>query len=381
MPTRRVKPAYEWIDTEDALAAAAKRLSKAKAIGLDTEADSFYHYFHKCCLLQISDGERVYLVDVLAIRRPDALKEIFAAKRAVKILHAAEQDILYLRRDFGFDIHPVFDTMIAAQLLGKPSVGLAGLLSAYFGAKLDKGCQRDDWSKRPLTDRQKAYAAGDVLQLIPLRDALLSELEATGRLDWAEEEFEVVSHRSREPREFDPDDFWGLKGARDLEPRNATVLKELYVMRDERARAADLPPFRIVSDATLVALARRAPTTLSEVDGIKGFTPLVRRRIGAAVIDAIKLGLSKKEARRPRPPAGVGRRRTASFKARVERLRAWRKVASAALELDPGVLFPQSTLEALAARGLAGLDNLDQIPGMRQWRRQLLLPEAKTLLA
>jgi len=380
MPTRRARAAYEWVDTAEALAAAAKRLSKARTIGLDTEADSFYHYFHKCCLLQISDGERVFLVDVLAIRQPDALKEIFAAERSVKILHAAEQDILYLRRDFAFDIHPVFDTMIAAQLLGKPSVGLAGLLSAYFGAKLDKGCQRDDWSKRPLTDRQKAYAAADVRQLIPLRDALLAELEATGRLDWAEEEFEVVANRSREPREFDPDDFWGLKGARDLEPRNATILKELYVMRDVRARAADLPPFRIVSDATLVALARRAPRSLNEVDGIKGFTPLVRRRIGSAVIDAINQGLAKKEARRPKPASGQNRRRTASFKVRVERLRAWRKVASAALGLDPGVLFPQSTLEALAASGLAGLENPESIPGMRQWRRRLLLPEAKTLL-
>ncbi|HET6278366.1 MAG TPA: ribonuclease D, partial [Candidatus Polarisedimenticolia bacterium] len=180
MPTRRARAAYDWVDTAEGLAAAAKSLSKARTIGLDTEADSFYHYFHKCCLLQISDGERVFLVDVLAIRQPDALKEIFASERSTKILHAAEQDILYLRRDFGLEIHPVFDTMIAAQLLGKPSVGLAGLLSAYFGAKLDKGCQRDDWSKRPLTDRQKAYAAADVRQLIPLRDALLVELEATG---------------------------------------------------------------------------------------------------------------------------------------------------------------------------------------------------------
>ncbi len=381
MPTRRDKPPYEWVDTPDGLAAAAKRLSRARTIGLDTEADSFYHYFHKCCLLQISDGERVFLVDVLAVRKPGALKEIFASPRSVKILHAAEQDILYLRRDFGFEIHPIFDTMIAAQLLGKPSVGLAGLLSAYFGAKLDKGCQRDDWSKRPLTDRQKAYAAGDVRQLLPLRDALLAELKSSDRLEWAEEEFEVVASRSREPREFDPDDFWNLKGARDLEPQNAAVLRELYVMRDERSRTADLPPFRIVSDATLVALARRAPRSLSDVDGIKGFTPLVRRRIGAAVIDAIKRGRSKKEARPPRSPRGQGRRRTAAFKARVDRLRAWRKARSAALGLDPGVLFPQSTLEALAACGLDGLDNPEPIPGMRQWRRRLLLPEAETLLA
>ncbi len=374
-------PEFEWVDTPEALAAAAKRLSRAKAIALDTEADSFYHYFHKCCLLQISDGEKVYLVDTLALKQPEPLKAIFASPRIDKILHAAEQDILYLRRDFGFDVHPLFDTMIAAQLLGKPSVGLAGLLAAHFGAKLDKGCQRDDWSRRPLNDRQKAYAAADVLHLIPLRKLLQGELEKNERLEWAQEEFEVVSHRSREPREFDPQDFWGLKGARDLEPQQAAVLRELYIMRDERARAADLPPFRIVSDATLVALTMRSPRDNSDFEGIKGFTPLVRRRIGAQVLNAVKRGLTRREPRPPKQPRAQGRRRTAAFKARVDRLRAWRKARSADLGLDPGVLFPQSTLEALAACGLAGLENIEPIPGMRQWRRRLLLPEADTLLA
>ncbi len=374
-------PRYEWIDTRDGLNVAAKRMARADAIGLDTEADSFYHYFHKCCLLQICDGERVYLIDVLAVKDPDPLKEIFASPRIDKILHAAEQDVLYLKRDFGFDVHPIFDTMTAAQLLGKPSVGLAGLLQAHFGSKLDKGCQRDDWSRRPLSERQKTYAAADVLDLIPLRKALHAELVASDRLEWALEEFEVVAHRSREPREFDAEDFWGLKGARDLEPQNAAILRELYVMRDERARAADLPPFRIVSDATLVALATRAPRSGSEMEGIKGFTPLVRRRIGTLVLEAIKRGCSKKEVRRPKSPRGSGRRRTATFKARVDRLRAWRKTRSAALGLDPGVLFPQSTLEALAATGLAGLEDSAPIPGLRQWRRRLLLPEATTLLA
>ena len=372
---------YVWIDTPDALADAAARLARAPAIAVDTEADSFYHYFHKCCLIQISDGETVYLIDSLALRQPAALGPVFASASIEKVLHAAEQDVLYLRSDFGLEPLPIFDTMIAAQLLGKRSIGLAALLSGAFGVTLDKGCQRDDWSRRPLTDRQKTYAASDVRDLIRLRHILDAELQASGRSEWAREEFEVVARRCREPRAFDPEEFWGIKGTRDLSPESAAALRELYVMRDERARAADLPPFRIVSDQTLLELARRLPRGGSGLAGIKGFTPLVQRRIGAQVLSAVERALAMPESARPRPPRGQGRRRTAAFKTRVMRLRAWRQHQSEALGLDPGILFPQTTLEALASGGRAGLDDPDSVPGLRQWRRRLILPEADRLLA
>src|SRR5207245_3413067 len=133
------RPPYDWIDTEADLERAAAQLSRAAALAVDTEADSFYHYFHKCCLIQVSDGETVYLIDPLAVKRMPSLGEALGSRRAVKILHAAEQEVLYLRRDFGFHVEPLFDTMIAAQLLGKTSIGLASLLLAYFDVKLDKG--------------------------------------------------------------------------------------------------------------------------------------------------------------------------------------------------------------------------------------------------
>jgi ribonuclease D len=220
-----------------------------------------------------------------------------------------------------------------------------------------------------------------VRQLIRLRDALRGELEECGRLEWGREEFEVVAARKREPRGFDRNGFWNLKGARDLEPAQTAVLRELYVMRDERARAADLPPFRILSDDALMALARRSPRSAAETEGIKGFTPLVRRRIGEQVLVAVAKGLTIPEANRPKPPRTPGRRRSAAFRVRLERLRAWRKAKSGALGLDPGVLFPQLTLEALAASGLAGLEKPEQIQGLREWRRKLIQPEAATLLA
>jgi ribonuclease D len=375
-------PPFIWVDTEETLREAATALARARALAVDTEADSFYHYFHKCCLVQISDGARTYLVDPLRLGRLDALAGVFAASGTVKVLHAAEQDVLYLRRDYGFELRPVFDTMIAAQLLGRPGVGLAGLLESHFGVRLDKGCQRDDWSRRPLTDRQKAYAAEDVRHLIRLMDLLRDELQTRGRLEWAEEEFGLVARRTWESRPFDPEAFRAIKGARDLPPQEAAILRALYVMRDERARQADLPPFRIVSDETLLAIALRKPRDSSEMQGIKGLTPLVRRRIGPPILAAVRSGLEDPD---PRPPAVAprvpGRKMTSAARARLERLREWRRVRAADLGIDPGVLFPQSTLEGLAILGPGALDGAGEVPGLRAWRRRLLEPEAAKLLA
>jgi ribonuclease D len=371
---------FEWIDTGEALDRAAERLERASELAVDTEADSFYHYFHKCCLIQISDGEVVYLVDPLSLPRLDRLGDVLSSRAITKVLHAAEQDVLYLRRDYGFHLAPVFDTMIAAQLLGLPQIGLASLLQTHFGVRLDKGPQRDDWSRRPLSDRQKFYAGEDVRHLIRLREALESLLIEKGRLEWAREEFGRVAERAWETREFDRETFWSLKRARDLTAREAAVLRELYAMRDGKARQADLPPFRIVSDETLLGLARRSPRSPADFEGIKGFTPLVQRRIGAQVVEAVGRGLAVPEADLPIPPRGQGRRKSGAAQARLERLREWRRTRAAELGLDPGVLFPQSTLEGLALAGLPGLEATDSIPGLREWRRRLILPEAARLL-
>jgi len=286
-----------------------------------------------------------------------------------------------LRRDFRFHLEPLLDTMIAAQLLGKPGIGLASLLLAYFGVKLDKGSQRDDWSHRPLTERQRTYAAEDVRHLIRLSDVLMDELRTVGRQAWAEEEFALVARRAWEPRVFDPEMFWSIKGARDLPSVEAAVLRELYAMRDRRAGEADLSPFRIVSDEALLALARRRPAQMTDLNGLRGVTPLVRRRIGADILQAVQAGLLIPEADRPVPPRGRPRRKSAAAQNRLERLREWRKTRAQELGLDPGVLFPQSTLEALAAVGAEALDRPGEIPGLRAWRVGLLRPEAQRLLA
>ncbi len=369
-----------WVDTPEALREAAARLAGARALAVDTEADSFYHYQHKCCLVQVSDGEVAYLIDPLAIGNLGPLREVLGSPAILKVLHAAEQDVMYLRRDHDISLGPLFDTMIAAQLLGRDGIGLARLLEVHFEVRLDKGCQRDDWSRRPLTERQQVYAAEDVRHLIRLSDLLRADLEALGRLGWAEEEFGLVAQRAWEPRVFDPNVFWSVKGARDLTPREAAVLRELHALREKRAMAADLPPFRILSDEALMALARRRPSRTHDLQGIKGVTSLVRRRIGDDVLEAVLAADALPEADLPVPPKGVGRRKTAAMQARLERLREWRKERAAALAMDPGVLFPLSTLEAIAIAGMAGLEASDGLPGLRRWRRALILPDAARLL-
>ncbi len=375
-----VHASYVWVDSERDLEGAAQHLSKAAALAVDTEADSFYHYHHKCCLIQVSDAEEVFLVDPLALKGLDPLGEVLGSKRIVKVLHAAEQDVLYVRRDFGFHMEPLFDTMIASQLLGKTGIGLASLLLAYFGVQLDKGSQRDDWSRRPLTERQKFYAAEDVRHLNRLSQVLKEELQALGRLSWAEEEFALVARRAWEPRIFDPEMFWSIKGARDLSPREAAILRELYAMRDRRAGEADLSPFRIISDESLLALAKKRPMEPPDLNGLRGVTPLVRRRIGAEMLQAVRAGLDLPEADLPVPPRGRPRKKTSASQARLERLREWRKLRASELGLDPGVLFPQSTLEALAAAGPRALDRPEEIPGLRSWRAGLIRPDVNRLL-
>jgi ribonuclease D len=246
--------------------------------------------------------------------------------------------------------------------------------------KLDKGSQRDDWSRRPLNERQKTYAAEDVRHLIRLSRVLLDELRTVGRLSWAEEEFALVARRAWEPRVFDPEMFWTMKGARDLQPAEAAVLRELYAMRDRRAGEADLSPFRIISDEALLALAKRSPVQVSDLNGLRGVTPLVRRRIGSDILQAVQAGLEVPEGDRPVPPRGRPRKKSAAAQNRLERLREWRKTRSQELGLDPGVLFPQSTLEALAAAGFEGLERPEEIPGLRAWRVGLIRPEAQRLL-
>ncbi len=361
---------YQIIDRLSDLEALARDLLREDVIGVDTEADSFYHYFDKTCLVQIATRKNCYLIDPLALGGPAEmapLAPVFASPKVRKIFHAAEYDIFVLKRDCGFTFKNLFDTMVSAQLLGYPSIGLAALIEHHFGLTVPKDEQRSDWSRRPLTDKQLKYAAGDVLYLIKLTQKLEKELTHAGRLEWAQEDFETLTHRKWAEREFDEHGHLRIKGAKKLDTRSATVLRELYLMRDRRAREIDRPTFKVLGNRTLLELAETKPKRLSELSNVKGVTDLIVRRMGKDLLDAIKEGRSAAAKPAPKAPSNGRKRVDRKTERVVNRLKRWRAARAQELELDPGVLCPNSSLEAIAWKNPEKGSDLEDVPELKGW--------------
>jgi ribonuclease D len=361
---------FERIETRADLDALAHDLLAEKVIAVDTEADSFYHYFDKTCLVQIGTRRQIYLVDPLALGGPSELAPlgpIFASPDIRKIFHAAEYDLFVLKRDCSFRFANLFDTMISAQVLGYSSVGLSSLTEQHFDVNLPKDEQRSDWSTRPLTQSQLSYAAADVLYLIPLAEILAKELKRVRRESWAQEEFETLERRVWREREFDELGYLRIKGARKLDDSGLSVLRALYLMRDQKAREMDRPPFKVLGNRTLLDLAERQPRKLGELAEIKGITDLLIRRLGRDALEAIRTGRASDHGPIPKL-AGSGRRRMDRHaERRLVALKQWRTRRASELAMDPGVLCPNSTLESIAVRTPHGARDLDAQTDLKRW--------------
>ncbi|UCE85509.1 MAG: ribonuclease D [Deltaproteobacteria bacterium] len=363
---------YTLIDSSAALKELAAILLTEKVVAFDTEADSFYHYFDKVCLLQIATRKHVYLIDPLALDDPKGLRPlgaVFAAKNIRKIFHAAEYDIYVLKRECSFRFANLFDTAICAQLLGYPSIGLAALGQRHFEVMLPKDEQRSDWSRRPLTEQQLRYAVADVVYLIPLAEKLERELDRAGRMAWAEEEFAAVCRREWPPREFDKLGYLRIKGARSLDPQALSILRELYLMRDKRAREADRPAFKVLGNRTMIEIAEQQPDTLEQLRKIKGVTDLILRRLGRDVMAALARGGKKRHGPLPKAPGSGKRRMDRATERRLAVLKRWRATRAAELALDPGVFCPNSALEAIAGRHPQNARELSELE-LKGWFRR-----------
>ncbi|HLZ71332.1 MAG TPA: HRDC domain-containing protein [Dehalococcoidia bacterium] len=326
-----------------ALAEAAASLGRLPSIAVDTEADSLHSYWHQTCLLQISSAEQDYLIDPLAVD-PAPLAALFAAAGVEKIMHAGENDVRVLKRDFAFSFANLFDTMVAARILGYPRWGLADLLRDAFGVTLDKKYQRYDWAQRPLPPEALHYAAMDTHYLPALREKLGRELHAGGHEEEAAEEFARIAATPPSERGFDPDDFWRVKGAYDLEPAQRPILRELYQFRDEQARRLNRPPFRVMPDHTLIAVAQAGPGTQQALAALPGVSPFIAQRYGRALLAAVQRAAGQPPIRAPR-----GGRPDEAALARYDALRAWRNARAAQRKVEGDVIVGNSVLKALAA--------------------------------
>lgn len=355
------------IATEADLASSLGGLGGVSAVALDTEADSLHHYFEKVCLIQITAGEKDLLFDPLAGLD---LKPLFAwlAGRPL-IFHGADYDLRLLDRDFGFRPAEVFDTMIAAQLLGYPEVGLSALLERHFGVVLDKRSQKADWSRRPLPPALRAYAAADTHHLPALADRLREALARRGRLHWHREACARLLTARWNAREPDPERAWRVQGSRSLSPRGMAMLRALWWWRDAEARGSDLPPFRILGNEALVALAGQAAEA---EDG--EFVP--RMKLPRTLVGERRERLQEavRRARAMGPPACPVAPKTArpardhAAEAAAARMRAARDQVAARLEMDAGLLAPRATLLAVAAARPRNREELRKLGLLAEWQ-------------
>lgn len=357
-----------WIRTADQLDDLVDELAGCRAIGIDTEADSLHHYTEKVCLIQLAafDGAS-WLVDPLALRDLTPLAPIFADPSVLKVVHGGSNDVTSLRRDFGFEFRTMFDTAIAARLLGDTEVGLQALVRNQLGVELSKGSQRDDWSKRPLTPKQEAYALADVEHLMALAAGLTDRLAAAGRTEWAREEFAALERLPPAAKRTGPDEFRRIKGSAKLSLRQQAVLRELYLWREARAAAADRPPFKIVSPETLLALAEQPPANVGEV--ARALAAYSRQAGEAAVVfAAIERGLDLPEDELPARAHDERPSFSPSVRRRIQALRAWRDEQAERSRLDPSIVMPQRLVERLAAAGPRTLAELAAVDGLWRWR-------------
>lgn len=358
----------ELIDTDSALAEWLDDAGAATLLALDTEAASFHRYEDKVYLLQLSTRERTAVVDPLAVSGLDAIGDLLADPAVESVFHDADYDLRLLARQYGFRCTSLFDTRVAAQLLNEPGIGLAAMLQKYLGITLDKRFQRADWSARPLSDDMLRYAASDTHYLPALRDILRDALIARRRLSWAEEEFGLLAEvRWAEVQGAEPG-WLRMKGAKALKPRTLAILGALWTWRDQVAQALDRAPFRIMNNEPMMALAKEPPASLEELGKVKGVGREMFSRRGPEIMAAIIQALAIPDAELPRRERPPRRPPDPAYEARLERLKVARNAEAERIEVAPGVLCPNGTLEGIARREPDSLEALLEVPGMRRWQ-------------
>ncbi len=371
-------PAPILVADDAGLGRLAEDLARHPVVAVDTESNSLHAYRERVCLIQFSTPAADYIVDPLRLPVLDALAPLFANPEQQKVFHAAEYDILCLRRDYRFEFANIFDTMNAARALGWPQVGLAAILDKEFGVTMNKKYQRADWKRRPLTPEQLDYARLDTHYLGALRDRQFRELTASGHWSEAQEEFERLARLRGDAGGVTNGSaaFWRVKGARDLTPAQAAVLRTLHAYREQQAERIDRPPFKIMAEAALLELARRAPRRADELHGIAGLTPDQVRRHAAGLLQAIEQG---RQAPAETPPADD--REPEDVLDRYDRLRMWRKDKAKARGVESDVILPRTALWELARRQPRTPGELVDITDIGPWRRQKYREEILAVLS
>ncbi len=365
---------FEYVDKATSLAKLTARISKAKRVALDTEADSLFHYFEKVCLIQLSIGDRNYIVDPLSesLDLGDFLKAL-ASKPLV--LHGADYDLRMMR--FSFEFFPeseVFDTMLAAQLLGYEQLGLAALVERIVGVTLCKDNKKSDWSRRPLSSSQLEYACDDTRFLDTLAQVLARELKKLRRTSWHQETCGTMIQATRRDKPPpDPDDQWRIKGLRELRSKQLAFVRELWQWREDQARNVDRPPFKVMGNRQIIDLAVRAAGRRAWVPrNGQGIPKNCRGRRLESLTKAIERAHALPQSKWPSHKKG--RKPNHECSREMEALTAATKGIADGLGLAPSILAPRATLRTIALNRPRTVDEIMDCSSMMHWQAELLAP-------
>jgi ribonuclease D len=354
-----------------------EELSRQQSIALDAEMDSYFVYHTKLCLVQISAGQTDYLVDTLALDDLSPLNEVTNDPSIRKVVHAGENDVPYFRGR-GVTFVNLFDTHVAAKLLDLESKSLAGLVELYFGVSLSKDHQRSDWRLRPLPEEQIAYAREDTLHLNELADRLQEQLVQGGLQVEAEQAFASLERFEVRKKDWDPDGWAKIKGAKELTGSQRTALADLYGWRDQLAARHDLALFRVVGNGLLLALARKR---FSDARDLQAWakSPWISDN-SSELIEILKRARDKG----PIPFPELGRKRFGGLdpgeEELFERLRVWRNEESRRKEVPPERIFSNRQLKKIAKKQPRELRELKEVEGLEPWRADEFGPAVLALL-
>ena len=371
-----------YVHVRDASEAEGLRqeLSHARRFALDCEAAGFHRYSDRLCLLQLTTETATYIIDPLSFDPTDLLRGPLEDPGVAIVMHGADYDLRLLDRDLGIRLNGLFDTQVAAALLGESALGLQALLESRLGVSLSKKYQRADWAERPLTDGMLDYAADDTRYLMKLADLLQADLEAAGRQAWAVDECRALEENalSRPADEGEPEDpVTRVKGARDLTPREVTALREALDWRDQLARAKDRAPFRVVGDQPLIEAVLTRPLDERELTAIKGFPARLAKSDGLDLLTRFdRVAQLPDDALTPYPRnhrRGPGRP-PPEVEELAEKLKTARNRRAEELGLDRGTLLANAVVTAVALGAPSDLDALARVEGIRSWQVEAVGP-------
>jgi len=361
----------QYVDTPDALRLFSEQISGADWIALDTEFLREKTYYPKLCLIQIATTEVVACIDPIALDDLTPLLDVVFDTRITKVMHAARQDLEILYNIRGSVPVPVFDTQVAALLLGYPDqIGYGNLVKETLGVSLEKKHTRADWSLRPLSQDQVQYAADDVVYLVDVYQQLLEKLNGLGRLDWLSGDFERLT--STDLYMNDPDKAWlKVKGGKRLKGTSLSVLQAFAAWREKTAQKKNIPKGWLMRDDVLIDLARLQPDSASSLGKIRGIGEGLVKRNGEYLLGLIED--AKKKQPQPLADREFRQRLSPSQDALVDVMMAVVRISAENNSLNPAVLATRKHLEKL----LAGETDSSLMQG---WRKKLIGDQLQALL-